>query len=241
MQKVDLVVKKREVSGKGPARQLRMKGLIPAVLYGGGKATALTLNPLDVHKIVHSKSGENTMLNMKFEGETGQKDRLAIFRDFQKDPLTGAVLHVDLFEISIDKPIRVKVPLEMTGSAAGIKEGGILQHLIREVEIEGLPMAIPDHLKFDVSSLAIGHAVHVDEIPLVEGIKMLSEGRQVVVSIAAPMSEEKLTALLETTPKETKEPELLGKKKEEEAAPATEGKGEGKAKKEEEKKEPKAK
>lgn len=241
MQKVDLVVKNRETSGKGPARQLRMKGLIPAVLYSSGKATALTLNPLDVHKIVHSKSGENTMLNMKFEGETGQKDRLAIFRDFQKDPLTGAVLHVDLFEISIDKPIRVKVPLEMTGSAAGVKEGGILQHLIREVEIEGLPMAIPDHLRFDVSSLAIGQAVHVDEIPLVEGIKMLSEARQVVVSISAPMSEEKLTALLESAPKETKEPEVLGKKKEEEAAPAAEGKGEGKGKKEEEKKEPKAK
>jgi large subunit ribosomal protein L25 len=241
MQKVDLSVKKREASGKGPARQLRAKGLIPAVLYGAGKATGITLNPLDVHKIVHSKSGENTMLNMKFEGEPGQSDRLAIFRDFQKDPLTGAVLHVDLFEISIDKPIRVNVPLEMTGSPQGVKEGGVLQHLIREVEIEGLPLLIPDHLKFDVSSLTIGHAVHVDEIPLVEGIKMLSEGRQVVVSISAPMSEEKLSALLEATPKETKEPELVGKKKEEEGAPAAEGKGEAKPKKEEEKKEPKAK
>ncbi|MFI5303547.1 MAG: 50S ribosomal protein L25 [Nitrospiria bacterium] len=241
MQKVDLVVKRREMTGKGPARQVRAKGMIPSVLYGNGSATAITLNPLEVLKIVHSKSGENTMLNMKIEGESSQKDRLAIFRDFQKDPLTGAILHVDLFEISIDKPIRVNVPLEMVGSPIGVKEGGILQHLIREVEIEGLPMAIPDHLKFDVSSLVIGHAVHVDEIPLVEGIKMLSEGRQVVVSIAAPISEEKLSALLESAPKEAKEPELVGKKKEEEAVPPVEGKGEGKVKKEEEKKEPKAK
>lgn len=241
MQKLDLAVKKREGTGKGPARQIRAKGMIPAVFYGSGKATAIILNPLEIHKILHSKSGENTMLNMKIEGETNTKDRLAIFRDFQKDPITGSILHADLFEISIDKPIRVNVPLEMVGSPIGVKEGGILQHLIREVEIEGLPMAIPDHLRFDVSLLAIGHAVHVDEIPLVEGIRMLSEGRQVVVSIAAPMSEEKLSALLEATPKETKEPELVGKKKEEEAVPPAEGKAESKPKKEEEKKEPKAK
>jgi large subunit ribosomal protein L25 len=241
MQKIDLMVQKREISGKGPARQLRMIGRIPAVLYGAGKSTRVTLNPVDVHKIVHSKTGENTMLNMKFEGETGKQDRLAIFKDFQKDPITDKILHVDLFEISIDKPIRVRVPLEMVGSPIGVKEGGILQHLIREVEIEGLPLAIPDHIPFDVSSLPIGGAFHVDEIPLVEGITMLSEGRQVVVSVAAPISEEKLTALLETVPKEAKEPEVIGKKKEEEGA---EGKAEAKPKKEEakeDKKESKAK
>lgn len=241
MQKIDLMVQKREISGKGPARQLRMIGRIPAVLYGAGKSTRVTLNPVDVHKIVHSKTGENTMLNMKFEGETGKQDRLAIFKDFQKDPITDKILHVDLFEISIDKPIRVSVPLEMVGNPIGVREGGILQHLIREVEIEGLPLAIPDHIPFDVSSLPIGGAFHVDEIPLVEGITMLSEGRQVVVSVAAPISEEKLTALLETVPKEAKEPEVIGKKKEEEGA---EGKAEAKPKKEEakeDKKESKAK
>lgn len=241
MQKIDLMVQKREISGKGPARQLRMIGRIPAVLYGAGKSTRVTLNPVDVHKIIHSKTGENTMLNMKFEGETGKQDRLAIFKDFQKDPITDKILHVDLFEISIDKPIRVRVHLEMTGSPIGVKEGGILQHLIREVEIEGLPLAIPDHIPFDVSSLPIGGAFHVDEIPLVEGITMLSEGRQVVVSVAAPISEEKLTALLESAPKEAKEPEVIGKKKEEEGA---EGKAEAKPKKEEakeDKKESKAK
>jgi large subunit ribosomal protein L25 len=241
MQKADLQVKKRETGGKGPSRQLRMKGLIPGVLYGGGRAAGIVLNPADIQRIIHSKSGENTMLSLKFEKEEAAEDRLAIFRDFQKDPLTGAILHVDLFEISIDKPIRVKVPLEMTGSPIGVKEGGILQHLIREVELEGLPLAIPDHLQFDVSGLTIGHAVHVNEIPLVEGIRMLSEGSQVVVSISAPMSEEKLSALLEAAPKEAKEPELVGKKKEEETAPAAEGKGESKVKKEEEKKESKAK
>ena len=246
MQKVDLVVQKREISGKGPARQLRFQGKIPAVLYSAGKSTRIILNPSDVRKIVNSKTGENTMLNMKIEGEKSQQDRLAIFRDFQKDPLTGEVLHVDLFEISIDKPLRVKVPLEMMGSPIGVKEGGVLQHLIREVEIEGLPLAIPDHLKFDVSSLPIGGAVHVDDIPLVEGIQMLSEGRQVVVSVSAPISEEKLSALLESVPKEAKEPEVIGKKKEEEGAATEgkEGKGEAKGKKEEakeEKKETKAK
>ncbi len=243
MQKVDLTVQKRETSGKGPARQLRFQGKIPAVLYSAGKSARIVLNPSDVKRVIHSKTGENTILNMKIEGEENQQDRLAIFKDFQKDPLTGAVLHVDLFEISIDKPLRVKVPLEMVGSPIGVKEGGILQHLIREVEIEGLPLAIPDHLKFDVSSLPIGGAVHVDEIPLVEGIQMLSEGRQVVVSVSAPISEEKLSALLESVPKEAKEPEVIGKKKEEEGA-ATEGKGEAKGKKEEtkeDKKETKAK
>lgn len=235
MQRVDLSVQKREAGGKGPSRQLRFKGRIPAVLYGEGKSTMLTVNPSDVRKIVYSKSGENTMLNLRVEGD--DRARLAIFRDFQKDPLTGHFLHVDFFEISIDKPLRVKVALEMTGTAAGLKEGGILQHVIREVEIEGLPTAIPDHIRFDVSSLVIGEAFHVDQIPAVEGIKILSDGRQVIVSIAAPMSEEKLTALLESGPKEIKEPEVIGKKKEEEGAEAKKEE----APKKEEKKETKAK
>lgn len=228
MQKIEIQSEYRKDAGKGVARQLRMRGKIPAVLYSAGASTLLTMDPKEIDKVLHSLSGENTLITLKVEGGTGEASRVAILRDFQRDPITGKILHADLFEISMTEPILVKVPVEVTGGVpAGVKEGGVLQHNIRELEIRCLPSLIPDHIQVDATPMGIGQSIHVKDIHLEAGIEMMADPDQVVVSVAAPMSEAKLEELLTSAPKEGKEPEVLTKKEGEEA-PKVEGKGEAK-------------
>ncbi|MBI5182263.1 MAG: 50S ribosomal protein L25 [Nitrospirae bacterium] len=223
MQRIGLTAEIRETVGKGAARGIRREGMIPAVLYGQGAATNISLNPSDISKLLHSESGENTLINLKLKGRDKEAEKVAIIRDFQLDPVTGKLLHADLFEISMDKTIRIKVPVEIIGGTpAGVKEGGLLQHNTREVTIECLPSLIPDHIKVDASDLKIGDVLHVREIKVSEGIKFLDDGGMPVVSVAAPISETKLEELLTATPAEVKEPEVAAKGKEA-AAPAEEG------------------
>jgi large subunit ribosomal protein L25 len=231
MQKIEVRGEKRELAGKGAARKLRAQGKIPAVLYSAGKSSLLTLNPKDVHRVLHSASGENTLINLKLDGGEGAAERVAILRDFQIDPINGKVLHADLFEISMTEKILVRVQVEITGEVpAGVKEGGVLQHNLREIEIRCLPTLIPDQISVDSSRLAIGEAVHVRDLSVGEGIEIMADPDQAVVSVAAPISEAKLEELL-TSGKEVKEPEVVGKGKEEEAAKAEGAKAEGKPEK----------
>jgi large subunit ribosomal protein L25 len=229
MQRIEIQSEYRKEAGKGVARQLRMRGRIPAVLYGAGASTLLTMDPKDIDKVLHSASGENTLITLQITGSDGGS-RVAILRDFQRDPITGKVLHADLFEINMNEPIVIKVPVEVIGTVSvGVKEGGVLQHNMRELEIRCLPSLIPDHIQVDASPLGIGQSIHAKDIRLAEGIEMMTDPDQVVVSVAAPISEAKLEELL-TAPKEAKEPEVLSKKeKEGEEAPKAEGKGETKA------------
>jgi len=243
MQRIELAVDRRTESGKGVARSLRRAGKIPAVLYGGGRSILLSLDPTALTKLLHSAAGENTLIELKGAGLQAS-ERLAILREVQHDPLTGKPLHVDLFEVALDRAIRLKVHVEVTGETPlGVKEGGVIQHGLREVEVECLPSLIPEAVKVDASLLKQGETIHVRDLQLGEGIRVLDDPGLVVVSVTTPMSEEKLAELLTATPKEMKEPELLAKKKEEEAeagaALKTEAKVEAKAK--EEKKEGKAK
>lgn len=245
MQRIELAVDPRTNAGKGVARSLRRAGKIPAVLYSGGSSTLLSLDPASLTKLLHSASGENTLIDLKIGSAKG-KERLAILREVQHDPLTGAPLHVDLFEVALDRAIRLKVHVEITGDTPlGVKEGGVLQHGIREVEVECLPSLIPDAIMVDASQLQQGQVIHLRDLSMAEGIRFLDDPALVVVSVTMPMSEEKLAELLTATPKETKEPEVLAKKKEEEeAAPAAAGKAEAKpaaAPAKEEKKEGKTK
>jgi len=222
MQRVELEVELRDRTGKGPAREIRRDGKIPGVLYGQGKSTPLVLNPKELSKIFHSASGENALISLKIKGAKDKQDRTAILRDFQTDPISGVVLHADLFEISMTQALRIKVPVEVTGGIPmGVKEGGVLQHNLREVEVECLPSSIPDRFSLDASSLKIGDAIHIRELVVPPGVKVLEESEKVVVSVAAPISEAKLEELLTATAKEVKEPELVGKAKEAEGEAET--------------------
>ncbi len=231
MRKMAIEGELRAQRGKGAARQLRGRGKIPGVIYGMGASTPLTLDPKQLGSLLHA--GGNTLITLNLQGE--ESSRLAILRDVQRDPIHGKILHADLLEVSMSTPIVVRVSVEVVGTPLGVKEGGSLQHNLRELEIRCLPSAIPDHIKIDVSSLKIGEVVHVGEIPLDAGIEMMTNKEQVAVSVIAPITEAKLEALLSAAPKETKEPEVLTKKESEEA-PKGEGKVEAKGKEEKAKK-----
>jgi large subunit ribosomal protein L25 len=229
MQRVEMEAARRAASGKGPARQLRRAGQIPGVLYGEGKSILLTLQSIELARVLKAGSGENALISLKITSPTGAETRTAILRDLQRDPITGEVLHADLFEISMNKTIRIRVPIAVVGDVpAGVKEGGVLQHSLREIEIECLPAQIPGRIEIDASALNVGDSVHLRDLKVGEGVRLIGDADLALVSVAAPMSEAKLEQILAGTPAETKEPEVIGKAKEEgaEAAPAEGEKGE---------------
>lgn len=213
--KFDLTVAVREEVGKGAARSMRRARKIPAVLYGQGECLLLTANPEELVKILKSHAGSTALISLTVNGAKSKQNRTALLRDYQVDPVTGAVLHADFFEISMSKPIRVKVPIKVIGGIpAGVKEGGVLHHNMRDVHVECLPAALPDHIEVDASTLTIGSGIHVKEIGAREGVRFLDDADQMVVSVAAPMTDAKLEALLTSTAGAPGEPEIMAKGKE---------------------------
>ena len=215
--KFDLAVTVRDKSGKGAARLLRRNGKVPGVLYGQGECLLLTIEPESLAKILKSQAGSTALISLTVDGAKSKPKRTALLRDFQVDPVEGHVLHADLFEISMEKPIRVKVPVRVVGSTpAGVKEGGILHYNARELYVECLPAALPDYIEVDASPLAIGQGIHLKEIAKKEGVRYLDDPDQMIVSVAVPMSEAKLEALLTSAavgPEGAKEPEVVAKGK----------------------------
>ncbi|MFQ5580456.1 MAG: 50S ribosomal protein L25 [Nitrospiria bacterium] len=222
MQKVTIQGERRTKTGKGVARRLRFSGKIPAVIYSEGKSALLTLSPEEVEKVLHSASGENTLINLQITGEkkdtSDSGEHVAILRDFQKDPITGKILHADLFEISMTEAISIMVHVEVIGETPiGVKtDNGALQHNMREIEIRCLPTLIPDHIQVDASALEVGQSIHVKDIPVAEGITLLADPNLVVVSVTAAIAA-------------AEEPEVVEKKEETEGA-ETEAKEENKNK-----------
>ena len=191
---MNLRLKVEKKLGKGLRRQLRRQGKIPGVLYGGGKSQFLALEHNVARKLVLSQVGHTGLLTVKWPG---QKDKVAVLQDHQLDPVTGAILHIDLFEVSMEKPIRVKVPVSVVGEAPiGIKEGGVLHQPLRELHIECLPGLIPDHIEVIATNLAVGQGIHVKEVEAPEGVKILDDQGLMVVHVATKISAAKLESLL---------------------------------------------
>jgi large subunit ribosomal protein L25 len=192
--KYELEVEKRERAGKGVARQLRRQGKIPAIFYGEGKSEFVAMDYKVARNLVLSQVGHTGLLTVRV---SGAQERIAVLQDHQLDPITGAILHVDLFEVSMKKPIRLKVPVTVIGEVpVGVKEGGILQQPMRELHIECLPDQIPDHIEINASEFGIGQGVHVREVQAPPGVKILDDQDLMVIHIAAKMSEAKLESLL---------------------------------------------
>ncbi len=192
--KYELEVERREKAGKGVARQLRLQGKIPGVIYGAGKSQFLSLEHNLARKLVLSQVGHAGLLTVKMPGES---ERVAVLQDHQLDPVSGAILHIDLFEVSMEKPIRVKVPVSIIGAAPiGLKEGGILHQPLRELHIECLPGLIPDHIEVTGTDLGVGQGIHVKEVEAPEGVKILDDPGLMVVHVATKISEAKLDSLL---------------------------------------------
>ncbi len=177
---------------KNAARRVRVAGKIPAVVYGAGQdAVAVTVDPKVIIKILHSDSGHNTIFDLNVEGASLVK---AMIVDWQNEPIKGKLLHIDLKRIAMDKAMRVSVPIVLTGIPVGVKtQGGVLEHVLREVEIECLPGDIPSHLDVDVSNLEMNSSIHVSDLPHSGSIKFLG-AEDATVAHVAMMKEEEVAA-----------------------------------------------
>ena len=171
MEKIALTAQVREKAGKGVARGLRRNQMVPAVLYSHGKSMPISMGNRDVTKILNSEGGEHALINLKVEGGKGGVEKLALIKDYQIDPRNGELIHVDLMEIAMNEKVKISVAVHLAGSSIGVKEGGILQHSLRELEIECLPTQIPEHLEINVSALKINESLHVRDIKVAEGVR----------------------------------------------------------------------
>jgi large subunit ribosomal protein L25 len=219
----------RAARGKNEARRLRVRGFIPAVVYGAYKdSVSIGVNPKEITQILHSKSGHNTIFNLSIQGVENTPVMLV---DSQRDPVKGHLLHADLKRIDLEKRIRVAVPVITQGEAAGIKlQGGLLEIITREIEIECLPDEIPEHFVVDVSSLMIGQSVRAGSIPMTGSMRLTSAPETVIAHVVALRAEEVAPAVaVEAAPVAEgagSEPEIIkkGKKEEEGAEPAADTK-----------------
>ena len=204
---------------KNHARRVRVSGKIPAVVYGAGQdAVAVTVDPKVINKILYSESGHNTIFDLNVEGTAVVK---AMIVDWQHEPIKGHLLHIDLKRIAMDKMMRVSVPIQLIGTAVGVKtQGGILEHVLREVEIECLPTDIPSHLDVDITNLALNAAIHISDLPHSGSIKFLGDEHATVAHVTAVKEE----AAAEVVAPTTAEPEVAKKgKTDAEAAPDAKG------------------
>jgi large subunit ribosomal protein L25 len=220
MESIVIEARKRTELGKNACRRLRQEGLIPAVIYGEQRdVRPISIDPRLVLKILKSESGENTLFHVEVEGE---KTRSAVMiKEYQLDPVKDTLLHVDLIRISMTDLIKVKVPIQLQGDCKGVKtDGGILEFMTREVEIECLPANIPEHIDVDITELRTDDLLRLKDLQVDETIKILDDLESPIVHVMPPREiieeepeEEAEAAEGEEAPAE---PEVIGKGKEEE-------------------------
>jgi large subunit ribosomal protein L25 len=182
----------RDAGTKNDARRVRREGKIPAVVYGAGKqAMPVSVDPRQVSRILHSETGHNTVFDLALDGERTK----AMIVDWQYEPIKGSLLHIDLKRIAMDQKLKVNVPIELVGEPAGVKtQGGILEQITREVEVECLPGDIPHAIDLDVSQLVFGTVLRISDLPKNDKVKYLSDPEQPVAHIITIKEEEVPTA-----------------------------------------------
>jgi large subunit ribosomal protein L25 len=213
MERVSIAAEKREAHGKGVARSLRRDGMVPAVLYREGRAQSIKLSRKELAKLINSAAGEQVIVDLQF---TDGEKKLALLKDVQVDPIRGELLHTDFFEVSLAEKVRISLHVTTVGEPIGVKrDAGILQHTLREVEVECLPDKIPGKVEIDISALELGQSVHVSDLTFGEGIKVLTDPGDVIVTVIAPVIEA-APAAAEEVVAEGAEPEVVKKGKKEE-------------------------
>jgi large subunit ribosomal protein L25 len=221
MERMNLKAQIRDEIGKGSVKKLRRQKFIPAVIYKGKNSQNIKIAEQDFFDIIHTKAGENVIVNLhvaadtahhkeRSSAKTSRRARTAIIKEIQYHPIRGNVLHIDFNEISLTEVLTVKVPIAVKGEAEGIKEGGVLEHILWEIEIECLPTQIPENIPVDVTPLKIGDSILVKDLQLPEGIRVLSDPETTIITLAAPHVEE----VTEVKPEEEMaEPEVIMEKK----------------------------
>lgn len=192
MAEIILEAQLRENIGKGKIKAIRDQGFTPAVVYSEGKESyAIQVSSRDLIRLVHQHRLENAIVNLKIKDDKKAKPRACLVKEIQHDPVHGNIVHIDFNEVSLTKAIKVNVPVTAKGEAVGVKqEGGSLEFVMWEIEVECLPTQIPAEIEVDVTNLKMGDAIHIKDIKLPEGVKPLSDQDSTVVHVVAPMKEE---------------------------------------------------
>ena len=193
-ERVKLVVQNRAVLGSAESRRLRRQGLIPGVLYGREEPVAISIPERALRSALTTRGGLNAVLDVVVDGG---KTHSSVLKEYQQDKIRGHITHVDLQEVRLDQPIHATVPVTLHGEAAGVKEGGVLTQVTSEVNVEALPMEVPEHLEADISEMQIGDTLRLSAITLPDGVTLLDDPEEVVLaSVTQPRTEDEP----ETTP-----------------------------------------
>ncbi|MCX5699715.1 MAG: 50S ribosomal protein L25 [Candidatus Omnitrophica bacterium] len=226
MEEIVLEAELREGKGRAKAKDLRESGYLPGVVYFHGQdALSVKISRSALLKLVHQHRLESIIINLKIKDDKLEnkksKGRPCLVKEVQYDPVREDIIHIDFNEISLTEAIKVNVPIQIKGEAIGVKqEGGSLEHLLWEIEVECLPTNIPKDIQVDITALKMGEAIHIKDIVFPEGVKPLNDLAAIVLHVAAPMKEEAPQEAIEG--ETAKEPEVIKEKKEvpSEAAPA---------------------
>jgi large subunit ribosomal protein L25 len=216
MELQELKVNARPSVGKGPSRRTRVQGLVPGVVYGGGKDPVhIHTNAREFQRLLHSASGEHAIVQLKFD-EDAQHDSPALLKAIQHHPVRGQVVHADFLRIRLDEKISTSVAIKLAGTPVGVVAGGVLDVQLREVEIECLALEVPQNITFDISTLEIGDSVHVEQLTAPKGITIITEPDRTIAAVHAPrVSKAEAEAEAEVTADEVPE---VGKEGAEEGA-----------------------
>jgi large subunit ribosomal protein L25 len=180
-ERIKLEVKERESRGSADARRLRRDGYIPGVLYGSGKEPhAICVPERELRRVLTGQGGLHAILDVVLEGQ--KTTHASILKDYQQDPIRGHISHIDLQEVRLDQPIQASVTVQLVGEPVGAKEGGVLSQVQREINVEALPMEIPDHIDLDVSGMAIGDTLRLADLAPMEGVTYLDNPEETVLA-----------------------------------------------------------
>jgi large subunit ribosomal protein L25 len=220
-ERVKLQVREREGRGSADARRLRKAGFIPGVLYGKGKGSyAICVPERDLRRVLTGQGGLHAILDVFLEGQ--KTTHASILKDYQQDPIRGHISHIDLHEVRLDQPIQASVTVQLVGEPAGAKEGGVLSQVQREINVEALPMEIPEHVDLDVSGMAIGDTLRLADLAAIEGVTYLDDPDETVLATVTLPTRE-----VEPEPEEPEEGEELPEGELPEGEEAPEGAAEG--------------
>jgi len=210
MEAIALRASARKISGKGPARRARAHGLIPAVFYNPkAEAIMLTVSAADMKEFFKINE-DNAFINLRIEVNGTSLERMSIVKDVQRNPLTGQILYIDFYEISMDHKLTADVALQFEGTPMGVELGGELQILKREVSLSCLPSVLPEYINLDISALKIGEALRVKNIPAMEGITILEPDEAILAMVA--VTREAMRSESDEEATASKEPEVLKQK-----------------------------
>ena len=179
-ERIRLEVAERERRGSRHARRLRRTGMVPGVLYGRGNPHAICVPERELRRVLTGPAGLHAILDVVLEGQ--KTTHPSILKSYQQDPLRGKVTHVDLQEVRLDQPIQAQVVVALHGEPVGVKEGGVLSQVLREINVEALPMEIPEHIELDVSGLGVGESLRVADLAPIEGVTYLDDPDETVLA-----------------------------------------------------------